>query len=121
VIAHAPDGHFDLAALKQEARGWPGLVGMDLVPQVTTGQRFTWDETPWEFGKGYGRQDAGQYHVVAIDYGIKRNILRLLAGAGCRWCRRPRQRRTFWRSSPTACSCPTGRAIRRRPANTPCR
>jgi len=84
VIAHAPDGHFDLAALKQEARGWPGLVGMDLVPQVTTGQRFTWDETAWEFGKGYGRQDAGQYHVVAIDYGIKRNILRLLAGAGCR-------------------------------------
>jgi carbamoyl-phosphate synthase small subunit len=84
VIAHAPDGDFDLPALKKEAREWPGLVGMDLVPMVTAGQRFTWDETPWEFGNGYGRQDDPQYHVVAIDYGIKRNILRLLAGAGCK-------------------------------------
>ena len=58
VIAHAPDGKFDLAALRQEARAWPGLVGMDLVPMVTSGQRFSWDETPWEWGKGYGRQQA---------------------------------------------------------------
>ena len=79
VIAHAPDGRFDLAALKKEAREWPGLVGMDLVPMVTSGQRFTWDETPWKLGAGYGRQPNGEFHVVAIDYGIKRNILRLLA------------------------------------------
>jgi carbamoyl-phosphate synthase small subunit len=84
VIAHAPDGRFDLDALKKEARDWPGLVGMDLVPMVTSGQRFTWDETPWEWGKGYGRQSAPQFHVVAIDYGIKRNILRLLAANGCK-------------------------------------
>jgi carbamoyl-phosphate synthase small subunit len=84
VIAHAPGGDFDLPAIKKEAREWPGLVGMDLVPMVTSGQRFTWDETPWEFGKGYGRQENPHYHVVAIDYGIKRNILRLLAGSGCR-------------------------------------
>ena len=84
VIAHAPAGDFDLPTLKKEAREWPGLVGMDLVPTVTSGQRFTWDETPWEFGKGYGRQDDPAYHVVAIDYGIKRNILRLLAGSGCK-------------------------------------
>jgi carbamoyl-phosphate synthase small subunit len=84
VIAHAPDGRFDLDALRQEARDWPGLVGMDLVPMVTSGQRFTWDETPWEWGKGYGRQSAPQFHVVAIDYGIKRNILRLLAANGCK-------------------------------------
>src|SRR5438132_1757401 len=83
VIAHAPDGRFDLDALKREAHDWPGLVGMDLVPMVTSGQRFTWDETPWEWGKGYGRQSAPQFHVVAIDYGIKRNILRLLAANGC--------------------------------------
>jgi carbamoyl-phosphate synthase small subunit len=82
VIAHAPNGKFDLAALKREAREWPGLVGMDLVPQVTSGQRFTWDETPWEWNKGYGRLDKAQFHVVAIDYGIKRNILRLLASTG---------------------------------------
>jgi carbamoyl-phosphate synthase small subunit len=84
VIAHEPSGKFDLAALKQEARDWPGLVGMDLVPMVTSGQRFTWDETPWEWDKGYGRQGNGQLHVVAIDYGIKRNILRQLAGKGCK-------------------------------------
>src|SRR6201987_3371947 len=70
VIAHAPDGRFDLDALKREAREWPGLVGMDLVPMVTSGQRFTWDETPWEWEKGYGRQEQPVYHVVAIDYGI---------------------------------------------------
>ena len=84
VIAHEPSGKFGLDALKKEAREWPGLVGMDLVPQVTSGQRFTWDETPWEWGKGYGRQENPEFHVVAIDYGIKRNILRLLAGNGCK-------------------------------------
>src|SRR5262245_35021438 len=84
VIAHAPDGKFDLAALKKEAREWPGLVGMDLVPMVTSAQRFTWDETPWEWGKGYGRLQAPEFHVVALDYGVKRNILRLLARAGCK-------------------------------------
>jgi carbamoyl-phosphate synthase small subunit len=84
VIAYAPDGKFDVEALKKQARDWPGLVGMDLVPKVTSAQRFAWDETPWEWGKGYGRQDKPEFHVVALDYGIKRNILRLLAGTGCK-------------------------------------
>src|SRR5690348_8070115 len=84
VIAHAPDGKFDLEALKKEAREWPGLVGMDLVPMVTSAQRFDWDETPWQWGEGYGRQQTPEFHVVAIDYGIKRNILRQLAGAGAK-------------------------------------
>lgn len=84
VLAHSAKGEFDLAALKKEAREWPGLEGMDLVPMVTSGQRFTWDETPWEWDKGYGRQENPEFNVVAIDYGIKRNILRLLAGAGCK-------------------------------------
>ena len=84
VIAHSPDGKFDLDALKQQARDWPGLVGMDLVPMVTSAQRFNWDETPWQWNKGYGRQDKPEFHVVAIDYGVKRNILRLLAGSGCK-------------------------------------
>jgi carbamoyl-phosphate synthase small subunit len=84
VIAHAADGEFDRAALTEEARAWPGLVGMDLVPMVTSAQRFTWDETPWVWGEGYGKQDAPQLHVVAVDYGIKRNILRQLAGIGAR-------------------------------------
>jgi carbamoyl-phosphate synthase small subunit len=84
VIAHEPKGNFDLAALTKEAREWPGLVGMDLVPMVTSGQRFTWDQTPWVWGEGFGRQEKPEFHVVAIDYGIKRNILRLLAGCGCK-------------------------------------
>jgi carbamoyl-phosphate synthase small subunit len=84
VIAHEPSGQFDLAALKKEAREWPGLVGMDLVPMVTSAQRFTWDETPWAWDKGYGRQEKADLHVVAVDYGIKRNILRLLASTGCK-------------------------------------
>ncbi len=84
LIAHAADGRFDLNALKAEARAWPGLVGMDLVPMVTCGQRFTWDETPWRWNIGYERQEAPAFNVVAVDYGIKRNILRLLAGTGCK-------------------------------------
>src|SRR6187200_2551119 len=84
VIAHAKDGKFDLHGLKEEAREWPGLEGMDLVPMVTSAQRFTWDETPWAWDRGYSRQTNPEFHVVAVDYGIKRNILRLLAGAGCK-------------------------------------
>ena len=84
VIAHAKDGKFDLHGLKEEAREWPGLEGMDLVPMVTSAQRFTWDETAWAWDKGFGRQTAPEFNVVAIDYGIKRNILRLLAGVGCK-------------------------------------
>src|ERR1700722_17772416 len=84
VIAHAPSGEFDLDALKREAKEWPGLLGMDLVPMVTSGQRFTWSETPWQWGEGYGELKEPKFHVVAIDYGIKRNILRQLAGNGCR-------------------------------------
>ncbi len=84
VIAHEPSGRFDLAALKREARQWPGLLGMDLVPMVTTAQRFTWHETPWVWGEGYGELREPEFHVVAVDYGIKRNILRQLAGNGCK-------------------------------------
>jgi carbamoyl-phosphate synthase small subunit len=84
IIAHEPDGNFDRDALLAEARAWPGIEGMDLVPDVSTVQRFDWDETTWTLGGGYGRQGSPDYHVVAVDYGIKRNILRLLADAGCR-------------------------------------
>ena len=83
VIAHAPDGAFDLDALKAQAANWCGIEGQDLVPEVTATQRLDWDETIWDLGGGFGRQTAPRYKVVAIDYGIKRNILRLLAEAGC--------------------------------------
>jgi carbamoyl-phosphate synthase small subunit len=84
VIAHNPNGEFDLDALKSQAAAWPGLVGMDLVPSVTTAQTYSWDETPWQWQEGYGHLDAADHHVVAIDYGAKRNILRQLAGLGCK-------------------------------------
>ena len=84
VIVHAKDGKFDLHALKEEAREWPGLEGMDLVPMVTSTQRFDWDETPWVWDKGFGKLGKPEFHVVAIDYGVKRNILRLLAGESCK-------------------------------------
>jgi carbamoyl-phosphate synthase small subunit len=84
VIAHAPDGKFDIAALKAKAAAWPGIDGMDLVPSVGAKQRYDWKETPWTLGAGYGARDGqAKFRVVAIDYGVKRNILRLLADQGC--------------------------------------
>ena len=84
VIAHAPDGVFDLDALKRQAREWHGLVGLDLAKEVTSGQSSVWTQTPWVWNEGYGEQAAPAMHVVAIDYGVKRNILRLLAGLGAK-------------------------------------
>jgi carbamoyl-phosphate synthase small subunit len=84
VIAHEPSATFDLDKLKGQAKAWPGLVGLDLVPEVTSGQVYTWDEMRWAWGKGYERQGAPELHVVAVDYGLKRNILRCIATAGCR-------------------------------------
>ena len=84
VIAHAPDGVFDVEALKREAAAWSGMVGLDLAKDVTCGQSYTWDETAWQWGRGFGRQEAPRFHVVAIDFGLKRNILRELATAGCK-------------------------------------
>jgi carbamoyl-phosphate synthase small subunit len=84
VIAHAPDGRFDTDALIAEAAAWPGLEGMDLAKEVTCRQTYGWDETRWQLGRGFGRQEAPRFHVVAIDYGAKRNILRCLADQGCR-------------------------------------
>jgi carbamoyl-phosphate synthase small subunit len=84
VIAHSPDGVFDIDALKREAAAWSGMVGLDLAKDVTCGQSYTWDETSWRWGEGYGRQEHPRFHVVAIDFGLKRNILRALATAGCK-------------------------------------
>jgi carbamoyl-phosphate synthase small subunit len=84
VISHDPSGKFDIDKLKSEAKAWPGLLGLDLVPDVTSGQSYTWDETRWVWGEGYGRNESPDFHVVAIDYGLKRNILRCLASAGCK-------------------------------------
>ncbi|MDQ0314083.1 glutamine-hydrolyzing carbamoyl-phosphate synthase small subunit [Amorphus orientalis] len=85
VIAHDPSGRFDLGALMAEVKAWPGLEGMDLTRDVTGAQSFSWDETVWDWTtQSYGHQTKPRYHVVAVDYGIKRTILRLLADQGCR-------------------------------------
>ena len=83
LIAHRADGLFDRAALVAEAAALPSMQGADLVPGVTAQARFDWDATTWTLDHGYGRQSDPQRRVVAIDYGVKSNILRLLAEAGC--------------------------------------
>jgi carbamoyl-phosphate synthase small subunit len=84
VVAHAPDGRFDEAAIAAELAKFPGLVGLDLAAEVTTAQTYKWDQTPWAWNKGYGTQEHPEFHIVAVDYGAKRNILRQLAGEGAR-------------------------------------
>ncbi len=83
MLAHHPEGVFDLEALKAKAKALPSMTGLDLVPLVASFQRQGWDETEWVWPKGHGRQSEPHLRVVAIDYGVKRNILRLLATRGC--------------------------------------
>ncbi|MCA1939530.1 MAG: glutamine-hydrolyzing carbamoyl-phosphate synthase small subunit [Caenispirillum bisanense] len=83
VIAHRPDGVFDIPALVAMAQKWPGLEGMDLAKEVTCAQTYDWRQTRWALKDGYGTLHAPKYKVVAVDYGAKRNILRSLADMGC--------------------------------------
>src|SRR3984957_18502570 len=84
VLAFPTDGRFDLPTLRAQAEAWPGLEGMDLAREVSCRQSYEWDETRWAWPAGTGRQSAPKHHVVAVDYGAKRNILRCLASAGGR-------------------------------------
>jgi len=86
VIAHDPKGAFDIEALRKKAREWPGLEGMDLAKQVSATQSYKWNDGLWTLGEGYDVDAAAPDapHVVAIDYGLKRNILRNLVAAGAR-------------------------------------
>jgi carbamoyl-phosphate synthase small subunit len=91
VLCHQPDGQFDLESLKAQAASWPGLEGMDLALEVSCTQRYEWDEGVWKspsstnsplpLGEGRGE---GKPHVIALDFGAKRNILRCLVSSGCR-------------------------------------
>jgi carbamoyl-phosphate synthase small subunit len=84
VIAHQPDGFFHEPSMVAELRNFPGLVGLDLAKEVTTAQTYHWDQTPWTWAGGYGTVENPDYHIVAIDYGAKRNILRQLAEQGAK-------------------------------------
>ncbi len=66
------------------ARSFPGLAGMDLAKVVCTREAYEWEQTEWQLGSGYGTQTAPRFHVVAFDFGVKRNILRMLAARGCK-------------------------------------
>ncbi|MGA0395270.1 MAG: glutamine-hydrolyzing carbamoyl-phosphate synthase small subunit [Rhodospirillales bacterium] len=84
-LVYAPNGTIDVAALQEKAKAWPGLKGMDLAKDVTCAQTYEWDgEAAWSLEHGYAKQDKPKYHVVAVDFGAKRNILRCLAAAGCK-------------------------------------
>ncbi len=82
-LAHDPSGDFDIEALVAAARGFPGLVGLDLARDVTCAQSYRWDQMRWAWPEGYTRRDTPGRRVVAVDFGAKRNILRSLASAGC--------------------------------------
>jgi carbamoyl-phosphate synthase small subunit len=86
VIAHSTSGEFNLESLLERAQAWPGLEGMDLAREVSCRQMYRWSGGRWAPGRGYGEhpEDEGRPHVVAIDYGSKRNIFRNLADAGAR-------------------------------------
>jgi carbamoyl-phosphate synthase small subunit len=83
VIAHSAKGKFDVKKLTAMAKAWSGLEGLDLAKDVSLTQRMTWDEKLWDWNTGY-TQGEGRFNVVAIDYGLKRNILRCLVSAGCK-------------------------------------
>lgn len=84
VIAHDSNGRFDVEALKARAAAWSGLEGCDLVPDVTAATRKDWSQRSWQWNSGYPTLGDGRYHVVAMDFGVKRNILRLLADLDCK-------------------------------------
>ena len=82
VIAHNPDGKFDLDALVAKAKAWGGLVGQDLAKDATCTQAFNFDEGLWTWPEGYAKAGKPKYQVVVIDYGVKRNMLRALTSMG---------------------------------------
>ena len=84
VLCFPADARFDVAAMRSAAEAWPGLDGMDLAREVSCTQSYVWDETVWAWPEGFSRQTTPVHHVVAVDYGAKRNIFRSLAAAGCR-------------------------------------
>jgi len=89
VIIHLPadeveDSGVDTDALKTMAANWPSLEGADLAKEVSCQEIYEWHETEWALGTGHGLQDDAKHHVVAVDFGAKKNILRCLANTGCR-------------------------------------
>ena len=85
-LIHLPDARedIDIPALREMARTWPGLEGMDLAKEVSCTQSYDWDQAEWSLSTGYATQTDPKHHVVAVDFGAKKNILRCLAASGCK-------------------------------------
>jgi carbamoyl-phosphate synthase small subunit len=84
IVTASAGERLDADAAIAQARGFPGLAGMDLAKVVSVREAYGWTENEWRLGAGYGQQSAPRRHVVAYDFGVKRNILRMLASRGCR-------------------------------------
>jgi carbamoyl-phosphate synthase small subunit len=84
VMAHAPDGRFDIDALIARARAWDGLIGLDLAKDASCEAAFDWSEGSWRWPHGHAQPTDARFHVVVVDYGVKRNILRSLVSIGAR-------------------------------------
>jgi carbamoyl-phosphate synthase small subunit len=82
VVVNLGDGELDRDALISRAKSFPGLEGLDLAKEVSSRQTSKWNEMPWVWNEGYGKEEKPAFRVTVIDYGVKRNILRLLAGLG---------------------------------------
>ena len=99
-------GADEIAAAVAAARGAPSMAGLDLAKVVSAREPYQWTETEWQLGSGYGAQNEPRFHVVAYDFGVKHNILRMLASRGCRVTVVPAQTSAadVLARSPTACS-----------------
>jgi carbamoyl-phosphate synthase small subunit len=84
IVAARDGGKIDRKAALEAARKFPGLKGLDLAKAVTTKETYDWSEGEWSLGQGYEAAPAGSYSVVAYDFGVKKNILRMLAARGCK-------------------------------------
>ena len=84
ILVAGKDGTADERKAVDLARSFPGMAGLDLAKVVSVEKPYEWTETEWELGRGYGKLAEPKFHVVAFDYGVKRNILRMLASRGCR-------------------------------------
>ena len=87
IVSLPPGQAIDAATVAHavaQAKAAPSMAGLDLAKEVSTSEPYAWNQTPWALGRGYGTLGEARFHVVACDYGVKYNILRLLAGRGCR-------------------------------------
>jgi len=82
-VIYVPDGKLDIEAAQKSAAKWSGIEGMDLAKEVSCTKSYSWKQSEWSIDGGYGIQSDLKYHVVAVDFGAKQNILRCLVSSGC--------------------------------------